>query len=173
MHRDKTSLRFIQMVSLKGRTLDFWVDFRDGNAQRSTMIARADIASNMVLGCEIAQTENYDAAVHLIPETRRQYSIFVLLSTDIGSAVAGHVVAGGTVQKFRGKKFSGITPPPSVCQHRGLEIKFHQPGNPEAKLAERTFADLSRNFDDRPQFLRPRAGHSPGERPINDLVPVA
>lgn len=47
------------------------------------------------------------------------------------------------------------------------------PGNAQAKTAERSFAILSREIDDRPEFKGAHAGHAPGSRPEGDVRPVA
>lgn len=62
-HRDKQSLRPMQIVSLDGRIQDFWVDWGNGRAVRPVMIALVDVASNYVLGFELAQSENANATV--------------------------------------------------------------------------------------------------------------
>jgi putative transposase len=46
------------------------------------------------------------------------------------------------------------------------------PGNAQAKIAERTFADL-RAIDDRPEFSGAHAGHAAGARPESRTAPVA
>ena len=64
--RDKTSIAPLEWVSLDGRTQDFWVDFGDGRAMRPVMMALIDVASNMVLGWELAETENATGTVRVI-----------------------------------------------------------------------------------------------------------
>ncbi|PKP70249.1 MAG: hypothetical protein CVT82_07010 [Alphaproteobacteria bacterium HGW-Alphaproteobacteria-4] len=171
--RDKTTLGALQLVSLDGRTLDFWVDFGDGKAARPVMIALVDVATNFVLGYELAKTENAVATSRVIRHVSRDFGIFDRLYTDNGSAFSGHLVAGGNVHKWRGKRNGapGVKPL-GVCQHLGIEVTFAIPKNAQAKIAERTFATLSRVIDDRPEFAGAHAGHAPGASPNASVRPV-
>jgi len=161
--RDKTTIRALDYVSLDGRTLDFWTVMSDGRAVRLTMLALVDVASNMVLGYELAVSENAVDTVRLIRRTCETYGIFDQLYTDNGSAFAGHLVAGGTMHRFRnsGSKVAGIKPV-GICHHLGIKVRFALPGNGQAKIAERCFASLSRVIEDRPEFRLAHAGHNPG-----------
>lgn len=151
--RDKTSIGVLEWVSLDGRMLDFWVDFGDGRAVRPIMLALVDVASNHVLGYELSRTENAPATVRLTRRTCETFGIFDRLYTDNGSAFAGHLVAGGAVHRFRnsGARVEGVKPL-GICHHLGIALHFALPGNAQAKIAERTFASLSRSIDDRPEF---------------------
>lgn len=62
--------------------------------------------------------------------------------------------------------------PLGVCFHLGIDLTFAIPENARAKIAERTFAALSRVIDDRPEFRGAHAGHAPGAAPGRDVVPV-
>lgn len=171
--RDKTTIRPLEWVSLDGRTQDFWVDFGDGKPVRPVMLALVDVASNYVLGYEIARSENAVATGRLIRDVCQKHGIFQRLYTDNGSAFAGHLVAGGATFKWRGK----ATGKPGVkrlgvCYHLGIDVKFALPKNARAKIAERTFAALSRVIDDRPEFKGAHAGHAPGASPDKNVVPV-
>jgi putative transposase len=59
-----------------------------------------------------------------------------------------------------------------VCEHLGIATTFALPGNARAKIAERSFATLSRVVDDRPEFAGAHAGHAPGASPTADVRPV-
>lgn len=171
--RAKTSIQPLEWVSLDGRTQDFWVDFGDGKPVRPVMLALVDTASNYVLGYEIARSENAVATARLIRNVCRKYGIFDRLYTDNGSAFAGHLVAGGVKFRWRGKaKGQTDVKPLGVCFHLGIDVKFAIPKNARAKIAERTFATLSRVLDDRPEFKGAHAGHAPGAAPGRDVVPV-
>lgn len=171
--RDKTTLKSLQVVSLDGRTLDFWADVGDGKPVRPVMLALVDAASNYVLGYEIAQSENAVATARLIRTVCARNGIFDRLYTDNGSAFAGHLVAGGAKFKWRGKGRVQIgVKPLGVCFHLGIELTFAIPKNAKAKIAERTFSDLSRALDDRPEFVGAHAGHAPGASPDKGVVPV-
>lgn len=172
--RAKTTIRALEWVSLDGRTQDFWVDFGDGKPVRPVMLALIDVASNYVLGYELAASENAVATARLIRNVCREHSIFDRLYTDNGSAFAGHLVAGGASFKWRGKGAAkpGVKPL-GVCYHLGIEPKFAIPKNAKAKIAERTFATLSRVIDDRPEFRGAHAGHAPGATPGKSVQPVA
>lgn len=171
--RDLTSIRPMEWVSLDGRTLDFWVDFGDGKPVRPVMIALVDVASNYVLGYELARSENAVTTARLIRTVCQLYGIFDRLYTDNGSAFAGHLVAGGAKHKWRGKGKGKIgVKPLGVCYHLGIELIFAIPKNARAKIAERTFATLSRDIDDRPEFEAAHAGHAPGATPTKDITPV-
>ncbi|MBF9050528.1 DDE-type integrase/transposase/recombinase [Roseobacter sp. HKCCD9010] len=171
--RDKTSIAPLEWVSLDGRTQDFWVDFGDGRAVRPVMIAVADVASNMVLGWELVETENAPATVRVIKRICETFGIFDRLYPDNGSAFAGHLVAGGNVHRFRngGKKPEGVQPP-GICKIMGINLTFALPKNAQAKIMERVFASLSRVVDDRPEFRGCHAGHAPGASPSADVVPI-
>jgi putative transposase len=170
--RDKTSLGALEEVSLDGRTLDVFADFGDGRAVRPTMLVLVDVASGKVLGWELAPSENAVATVRLIKRACARYGIIDRLYTDNGSAFAGHLVAGGNVHRFRNAGSTAMQPP-GICQQLRIELRFALPGNAQAKLAERTFAALSRSVDDRPEFAGAHAGHCPGETPAKPvLVPV-
>ncbi|RNI15631.1 transposase domain-containing protein [Paracoccus pantotrophus] len=171
--RAKTSIQSLEWVSLDGRTQDFWVDFGDGKPVRPVMLALVDTASNFVLGYEIAQSENAVATARLIRKVCQEYGIFDRLYTDNGSAFAGHLVAGGAKFKWRGKgRGQPGVKPLGVCFHLGIDLTFAIPKNARAKIAERTFAALSRVIDDRPEFKGAHAGHAPGAAPGRDVVPV-
>ncbi len=171
--RDKTTIKPLEWVSLDGRTQDYWVDFGDGKPVRPVMLALIDVASNYVLGFELVRSENAVATARLIRTVSKVHGIFDRLYTDNGSAFAGHLVAGGTDHKWRGKARGkpGVKPL-GVCKHLGIEITFALPKNAQAKIAERTFATLSRVIDDRPEFKGAHAGHAPGATPNDDVVPV-
>lgn len=174
VRRDKTTIKPLEWVSLDGRTQDFWVDFGDGKPVRPVMLALIDVASNYVLGFELVRSENAVATARLIRTVCKTHGIFDRLYTDNGSAFAGHLVAGGANYKWRGKARGkpGVKPL-GVCYHLGIDLKFAIPKNAQAKIAERTFAALSRVVDDRPEFKEAHAGHAPGASPDADVVPVS
>lgn len=138
-----------------------------------TMLALVDVASNMVLDYELAESENARDTLRLIQRACQTYGIFDKIYTDNGSSFAGHLVAGGSVHKFRngGKHLEGVKPL-GICFHLGIKLQFALPGNGQAKIAERTFAALSRVIDDRPEFKGAHAGHAPGASPDQDVIPV-
>ena len=171
--RDKTTLRPLEIVSLDGRMQDFWVDFGDGKAVRPIMIALIDVASNYVLGFELVRSENAVATSRLIRSVSREHGIPDKVYTDNGSAFAGHLVAGGADFKRRGKgRDKPGLKPLGVCYHLGIGLTFAIPKNAQAKIAERTFAVLSRGIDDRPEFRGAHAVHAPGATPTSDVAPV-
>ena len=90
----------------------------------------------------LAPSESAVDTVRLIRNVCEQHGIFDRLYTYNGSSFAGHLVAGGNVSRFRNK------------------------------IAERTFASLSRVIDDRPEFKGAHAGHSAGATPTSEIVPV-
>jgi putative transposase len=173
IERDKTTISALDWVSLDGRTLDFWVDFGDGKPVRPVMLALVDVASNAVVGYELGRSENATGTVRLIRRTCAKYGIFSRLYTDNGSSFAGHLVAGGNVHRFRnsGSKVEGAKPL-GICHFLGIDLHFALPKNAQAKIAERTFATLSRVIDDRPEFAKAHAGHAPGAAPSSHVVPV-
>jgi putative transposase len=163
----------LEVVSLDGRTQDYWVDFGDGKPKRPVMIALVDVYSNMILGWLLSKSENAAATSLLISNTCKTHGIFDCLYTDNGSAFSGHVVAGGNVHKFRGKKRKekGIAPP-GMCDVLGIRITFAMPANPGAKIAENTFSQISRSIDNCPEFEGCHAGHKPGASPSKNVVPI-
>lgn len=169
--RDKATLLPLDMVSLDGRTLDFWVDWGDGRAARPVMLALVDVASNMVLDWELGPSENAVGTVRLIKRVCECYGIFDTLYTDNGSAFAGHLVAGGMPHRFRNGAPEGVQPM-GICKIMGIATQFALPKNAQAKIAERTFAALSRAVDDGPEFKGAHAGHAPGASPSPKVVPV-
>lgn len=171
--RNKTTIAPLAQVSLDGRTQDFWVDFGDGRAVRPVMLALVDVASNLLLDYILCRSENAADTVQLIKRTCQTYGIFDRLYTDNGSAFAGHLVAGGERHRFRnGGRADAAPTPPGICEHLGIATTFALPGNAKAKTAERTFASLSRQIDDRPEFEGAHAGHTPGASPKSSVVPV-
>ena len=170
-HRDKTTVAPLQIVSLDGRMLDLWTDWGDGKAVRPIMLALVDVASNVVLDWELAPSENAVATVRMIKRVCERFGIFDQLYTDNGSAFAGHLVAGGTEFRFRNGKSEGVQPM-GVCKIMGIALRFALPKNAQAKIAERTFATLSRAIDDRPDFKDAHAGHAPGASPSASVTPV-
>lgn len=171
--RDKTTISALEWVSLDGRMQDFWVDWGDGRAVRPVMLALIDVASNKVIGYELAPSENAAGTVRLIRKTCEQYGIFDRLYTDNGSSFAGHLVAGGNPHRFRnaGRKPDAVQPL-GICKILGIKLHFALPKNAQAKIAERTFASLSRVIDDRPEFKGCHAGHNPGASPEANVVPL-
>jgi len=171
--RDKTSIGPLEWVSLDGRMLDFWVDWGDGRAVRPIMLALVDVATNMVLDYGLAPSENAADTVRVIKRICQTFGIPDRIYTDNGSSFAGHMVAGGNVHRFRngGKKPEGIQPP-GICKQMGIKLHFALPGNGQAKIAERTFATLSRVIDDRPEFKSAHAGHAPGASSDAKVRPV-
>jgi putative transposase len=127
------------------------------------MLALVDVASNVVLGHELARSENAAATARLIKRVCERWGIFDRLYTDNGRAFASQLVAGAAPFRFRGKK-GEFKRPPGLCDHLGIEVVFAQPGNAQAKIAERAFATLSRAIDDRPEFAGARTGHGPGKQ---------
>lgn len=172
VHRDKTSINPLEWVSLDGRTLDLWADLGDGRAVRPTIMVLVDVASNMILGWELAESENARATVRLIKDTCTRHGIFDRLYTDNGSAFSGHLVAGGADFKFRNARRAKGPQPFGICKFLGIELKFALPGNAQAKIAERIFATLSRVVDDLPEFRKAHAGRAPGASPSKDVTPV-
>lgn len=171
-HRDKTTLGALECVSLDGRMLDFWTVWPDGQVRRMMMLALVDIASGKVIAYELAPSENAVSTVRMIKRTCETYGIFDTLYTDNGSAFAGHLVAGGNGFRFRNGKAKSPVQPMGICKIMGIRLTHALPTNAQAKLAERTFATLSRVIDDRPEFKGAHTGHAPGAAPGPDVVPV-
>lgn len=171
--RDKTSIGALERVSLDGRTQDFRGDFGDGKAKRPAMIALVDVATNAVVGWELAPSENAVSTVRPIRTACATFGIFDRLCTDNGSAFAGHPAAGGAVRSFRrrGHRAEGAKPL-GIRHHLGIELRLALPADGQAKIAERTFATLSRAIDDAPEFAGADAGHAPGAAPDASVVPV-
>lgn len=136
VHRDKTTILPMEWVSLDGRTLDLWTDFGDGRALRPVMLVLVDVASNMVLGWELAPSENAAATVRLIKNVCACHGIFDRLYTDNGSAFAGHMVAGGNAHRFRNGPAKEGPPQLGICKNMGIELRFALPRNAQAKIAE-------------------------------------
>lgn len=159
---DKTSILPLEWVSLDGQTKDFWAHNGDGKPRRYTFLPLVDCASGFVLDWELAESENARSTVRLIKRTCQTYGIFDRLYTDNGSAFAGHLVAGGAVHRFRNsrQKMDAVKPL-GICHHLGIRLHFALPANGQAKVAERTFASLSRVIDDRPEFKGAHAGFAP------------
>lgn len=172
VRRDKTTICPLEWVSLDGRTQDYWTDMGDGKPVRITMLTLVDVASNKIIGYELAPSENADATARLIRKSCENYGIFDRLYTDNGSAFAGHRVAGGTNHKFRNSSTNKGVRPIGICKILDIKIKFALPGNAQAKIAERIFASISRTIDDRPEFAGAHAGHNPGASPTASVVPV-
>lgn len=109
--RDRTTLKAMDMLSLDGRTKDFWADWGDGKPVRSTFLPLVDIASGMVLHWLLARSENAADTVQLIVETCEKFGIPSQIYTDNGSAFAGHLVAGGTFigSKIPARKRKGFS----------------------------------------------------------------
>ena len=133
------------------------------------MIALVDVASNAVIGWDLARSEIAVTTVRVIRSTCEAFGIFDRLYTDNGSAFAGHLVAGGAGHKFRhsGHPVEGVKPL-GICSHLGIERHFALPANGQAKIAERVFATLSRVIDD--DTLRSGArmrAMPPGLRPMH------
>jgi putative transposase len=174
--RDKTSILPLEWVSLDGRTQDFWAMGEDGKVRRYTFLALVDCASNAIIGWELAEAENARSTVRLIRRTCEAYGIFDRLYTDNSRSFSGHLVAGGAVHKFRNSAssmaLSGVKPL-GICHHLGIAIHFATPRNGQAKIAERSFASLSRVIEDRPEFKGAHAGHSAGASPDGDVRPIA
>jgi len=111
--------------------------------------------------------------LRLIKRACERYGIFDQLWTDNGTAFSGHLVAGGNAGKFRNRGTAQKpVQPPGICKIMGVDLRFHMPGNPKAKIAERVFATLSRGIDDRPEFKGAHAGHAPGANPNPKVKPV-
>ncbi len=180
-HRDKTTLGALECVSLDGRTLDFWTVWPDGQVRRMMMLALVDIASNKVIAYELAPSENAVSTVRMIKRTCETYGIFDTLYTDNGSAFAGHLVAGGNGFRFRNGKAKSPVQPMGICKIMGIRLTHALPTNAQAKLAERTYATLSRVIDARARSgprvqgraYRSRAGGRAKNRQGGpDVVPV-
>lgn len=137
------------------------------------MLALVDVATNLVLDCELDRSENAPSTVRLIKRVCQTYGIFDRLYTDNGSAFAGHLVAGGALHRFRnsGRKVEGVKPL-GICHHPGIDLRFALPTNAQAKIAKRAFASLSRVLDDRPESKGAHAGHAPGASPSDKVTPV-
>ena len=173
VQRDRTTLAPLDLLSLDGRVVDFWVTFPDGSQRRPIMLVLVDVATGLVAGWVLAGSGNAAATKRLIRAVVADHGIPGAIHPDTGRAFAGNVVAGGADFKWRGKRAArpGFTPP-GICAVLGIDLVFAMPGNAQAKFAERTFADLSRAIDDRPEFSGAHAGHAPGARPGSRTVPV-
>lgn len=122
-HRDKTSIGSLEWVSLDGRTKDFFVDWGDGKAVRSTFIALVDVASNVILDWELAPSENAAVTVRLIKRVCAKYGIFDRLYPDNGPAFSGNAVAGGSDYRFRFKTDSQKDNTMGICNH-GYKVEI-------------------------------------------------
>jgi len=169
--RDKTTLRPLDMVSLDGRTLDFWVDFGDGKAVRPTMIALVDVRSGYILSYEITRSENAPATGRVVRAACQRFGVPDKLQTDNSKAFSGHLIAGGIGHRWRNRSTSG-SGPIGICGILGIEITHSIPKRPRGKFVERVFATLSRTIDDAPEFDGAHAGHAPGAAPDAKTVPV-
>ena len=87
--RDKTTLAPLEIVSLDGRTLDFWAALPDGAVRRPTMLALVDVASGFVIGWTLSASENAVATLRTIRGACERHGIMDRIYTDNGSAFAG------------------------------------------------------------------------------------
>lgn len=171
--RNSSKLAALQVVEMDGRTLDLWAVWPDGKVARPTMLALVDRASFKALHFVIGEAETALLTRDLILQTCDIFGIFDTLVTDNSRAFSGLLVAGDVMHKFRN---SGARipewEPPGTSEHLGITLKFTQPHNPGAKIPESKFAKWSRKIYTRPGFADAHAGHSPGDKPSGDIVPV-
>lgn len=171
--RDASGLRAMEWVVLDGRKVDVWVLWPDGQVIRPTVLGLVDQASGFVLDIEFAASENAQALAALEVRTFAKYGAPDNLLTDNGSAFSGGHHAGQVKHKFRNQhNRRRHLEPPGICKQFGLNLHFALPKNGKAKLMERKFADMSREFDTDPAFRGAHSGSNPGERPEGNRVPV-
>jgi hypothetical protein len=114
-------------VSLDGRPLDVLVTWPDGSTGRPAMHVLVDVATGFVAGHELAASENAVATARLIRGGTERFRIPDTSYADSGSALAGHLPAGGVDHKWRGRGKAGRLPLPGVCAHPGIHVTFALP----------------------------------------------
>lgn len=170
--RDRSTILPMDIWSLDGRKLDFWVEW-EGEIIRPIELRLIDVATGKILASRLCKTENAIDTVALILEAVRAHGIPKKIGTDNSRAFSAHLVAGGASFKFRQRLQNSVTfKPPGVCTHLGIEITFALPRRGRSKLVERSFAETGKRIDCAPEFSGAYAGSKPEKKPSGKVKPV-
>lgn len=166
--RDRSAMKPNDMWNVDARTWDLMVELPDaaGNVRRVRMTVAMvqDVASNFLLGYEIAKTESTDLYQRLLCRAMQKFGIPKAILFDNTRAAANKRLTGGSENRFR---FAGGEELPGVLTRLGIKVIFATPYNGRSKPVERAFRELTERSEKHPAVAGAYTGRSPMHKPAN------
>lgn len=163
--RDTSTFAVMAAVNADGHTFDVFCRFEDGTISRPVMVGVQDLASGMVLGWRIGQSENWTLVRHAFADAIGRFGIPQDVWLDNGRAFASKWLTGGQKTRFR---FTIRDDEPSgILTQLGITVHWTTPYHGQAKPIERAWRDLAEEISKHPALAGAYTGNKIDAKPEN------
>jgi len=163
--RDRSGFAAMQAVNADGHRFDVFVRFEDGSIGRPVMAAIQDLASGMVLGHRLGETENWSLVRLAVADMVTRFGIPEVCYLDNGPAFASKWLTGGQKSRFR---FTiKAEEPEGILTQLGIKVHWAMPYHGQSKPIERAFRDLCEEIAKHPAVAGAYTGNAPDAKPEN------
>lgn len=166
--RDRTHLRALEAVNMDGHKLDVFCRFpgQGGEAPRigrPVLCAIQDLATGLIVGWTLDETENREAVRLAIADMVTDYGIPEAIYLDNGRGFASKWISGRQKSRFRFK--IKAEEPEGVLTALGIRVHWTTPFSGQSKPIERAFRDLAEEIARHPACAGAYTGNSPEAKP--------
>jgi len=163
--RDRSGFAAMEAVNADGHMFDVFCSFEDGTIGRPVMVGIQDLASGMVLGWRVAQTENWTAVRLAFADAVTRFGIPRHAWLDNGRAFASKWLTGGMKTRYR---FTiRDDEPTGILTNMGVQVHWTTPYHGQSKPIERAWRDLAEEISKHPQCAGAYTGNTIMAKPEN------
>lgn len=172
--RDRSGFAAMEAVNADGHMFDVFCRFEDGSVGRPVMVGVQDLASGMILGWRLAETENWTSVRLAFADMVTRFGIPREVWLDNGRAFASKWLTGGMKTRYR---FTVRDDEPSgILTQLGMQVHWTTPYHGQAKPIERAWRDLCEEIAKHPECAGAYTGNRIDAKPENygsHAMPIA
>jgi putative transposase len=163
--RDRSAFSAMQAVNADGHQFDVFCRFEDGTIGRPVMVGVQDLASGMLLGWRMAQTESWTSVRLAFADMVVRFGIPQEAWLDNGRAFASKWLTGGMKTRYR---FTiRDDEPAGILTQLGVKVHWTTPYHGQSKPIERAWRDLCEEIAKHPECAGAYTGNSVTAKPEN------
>jgi putative transposase len=163
--RDRSGFAAMEAVNADGHKFDVFVRFEDGTIGRPVATVVQDLASGMIVGWRVAQSENWTSVRLAFADAITRFGIPQKCWLDNGRAFASKWLTGGMKTRYRFKVKDDE--PSGILTQLGIKVHWATPYHGQAKPIERAFRDLCEEIAKHPECAGAYTGNSVAAKPEN------
>lgn len=163
--RDRSGFAALEAVNADGHKFDVFVRWEDGTVGRPVMVGVQDLATGMILGYRLDQTENRNAVRLAFADVVERHGIPRLAYLDNGRGFASKWLTGGAPTRYRFKVRDDE--PDGILTTLGVVVHWTTPYHGQSKPIERAWRDLGEHIAKHPRCDGAYTGNNPTAKPEN------